>query len=165
MNSLELIASLRRQAASISNLDEIRPAADSSPIQYAPGSIEYASACMKRYNDEAFLEITDPETKVVAREIDNDAIAELESALDGYMDAYAPDQPDLKKYIKLVSLYLAFVARRPLHPPRIIAPESTRGAATINRRYCAVGKRDADERFPICRHCVANSSNGDGSMK
>jgi len=133
-------------------------------MQYAPGSIEYASACMRRYNYEAFLEITDPETKVVAREIDIDAIAELESALDAYMDAYAPDQPKLKMYIKLISLYLAFVARRPLHPARIVAPESNRGAATINRRYCAVGKSDSDERFPICRHCVAYSSNGDGHV-
>ena len=113
---------------------------------------------MKLYNYEAFLEITNPETTVVAREIENDAIAELESTLDAYMDAYAPGQPNLKKYIKLVSLYLAFVARRPLHPPSIVAPESTRGAATLSRRSCAVGKADLDERFPICRHCVAHLS-------
>jgi uncharacterized protein (UPF0305 family) len=168
MNSLELIASLRRQTVSISNLDEIRPAADSSHIQYAHRSIEYASSTMRQYNYAAFLEITDPETTVFAREIDNDAIAALESMLDGYMDTFAPDQPDLKKYIKLVSLYLAFVARRPLHPPSIVAPESNSSAATINSRYCVVGEADLDERFPICRYCVAYSNHsgpGEGSMK
>ena len=168
MNSLELIASLKRQALSISNLDEIRPAADSSHIQYAPGSIEYASSSMRRYNYAAFLEITDPKTTVFAREIDNDAIAALESTLDAYMDAYAPNQQNLKKYIKLVSLYLAFVAKRPLHPASIVAPESNRGAATINSRYCVVGEADLDERFPICRYCVAYSNHsgpGEGSMK
>lgn len=107
---------------------------------------------MRRYNYEAYLEIISPETIVAAAGIDNEAVAELDSLLDAYMDAYAPNRPNLKKYIKLVSMYLAFVAGRPLHPPGLMG-----GVAAEGGRSCGAGKADLDERFPICRYCVACS--------
>ena len=112
---------------------------------------------MRRYNYEAYLEITNPETIVVAADVDNDAIVELDSMLDAYMEAYAPNRPNLKKYTKLVSLYLAFVARRPLHSPSMMAPEAAKGSTAKSRCCCVAKKGDLDERFPICRHCVAYS--------
>jgi len=158
MNSLELIASLRKQAESIHIPDEVRPAAGISPIECEPGTSEYASDCMRRYNYEAYLEITNPETTVAVANIDDDAIMEFELILGAYMDAYAPNRTNLKNYVKLVSLYLAFVAKRPLHPPSIMAPDSEMGSSLRSRYYCFVRKTMPDERFPICRYCVAYSS-------
>ncbi len=155
MNSLELIASLRRQAESILISDEVRPASDNLPIEYEPGSLEYTSDCMRRYNYETYLEITDPELSVVVADVDNDAIVEFESIVDAYMEAYAPNRPDLKNYIKLVSMYLAFVAKRPLHAPSIMSPKPNKGAATKMRHCRVAGIGNLDERFPICRYCVA----------
>ena len=155
MNSLELFALLKKQAESILITDEVRPATDSLPIEYELGSSEYASECMRRYNYEAYLEITNPETIVVLSNVDNEVIVEFESILDAYMEAYAPNRSNLKNYIKLVSLYLAFVARRPLHPPLIMAPERHKGAIKKSGQYCIVGNADLDGRFPICQYCVA----------
>lgn len=158
MKSLELLASLRKQAESIPFTDEVRSATDSLPIEYETGSIEYASECMRRYNYEAYLEITDPETIVDVADVDNDAVVEFESILDAYMEAYAPNRPNLTKYIRLVSLYLAFVAKRPLHPPSITVPKPSRGIHSKITHYCVAGRDDdLDERFPICRYCVAYS--------
>jgi len=158
MNSLELLASLREQAESIPITDEVRPTPDCLPIKFETGSIEYVSDCMSRYNYEAYLEITDPETVVVVADIDNDAVIEFESILDGYMETYAPNRPNLTMYIKLVSLYLAFVARRPLHPPGIMAPNPSRGITCKITHSSVAGKEDLDERFPICRYCVSYSN-------
>jgi hypothetical protein len=72
MNSLELFALLKKQAESILITDEVRPATDSLPIEYELGSREYASECMRRYNYEAYLEITDSETIVVLSDVDNE---------------------------------------------------------------------------------------------
>jgi uncharacterized protein (UPF0305 family) len=155
MNSLDLIASLRRRVESIHISDEISPGTGNSPLEYVPGSIEYASDCLKRYNYEAYSEIKDPETTVDVVDVDDDAIMEFESILDAYMDAYAPNRLNLKNYIKLVSLYLTFVAKRPLHPPSIMAPDCNSGSATKRSHYCVAGKAKLDERFPICRYCVA----------
>jgi uncharacterized protein (UPF0305 family) len=157
MNSIELIAWLRRQAESIPITDEVRPGNVNLPIEYAAGLLENFSDCLRRYNYEAYLEITNPETIVVLADVDNAAMTTFEAILEAYMDAYAPNRPNLKKYIKLVSLYLAFVARRPLHPPRVRAPDSDKGVTTEGRTYCVMGKGSLDERFPICRYCVAHS--------
>ncbi len=52
---------------------------------------------------------TEPEVNVEAAE-------NLARYLQEYLDEYMPDAPEGHKWIVLASLYLAFVARRPLHP-------------------------------------------------
>ena len=49
-------------------------------------------------------------------EVDLQAAENLARYLQDYLDEYMPDAPEGHKWIVLASLYLAFVARRPLHP-------------------------------------------------
>ena len=60
---------------------------------------------------EAADEHTQPEP-----EVDLEAAENLARYLQEYLDEYMPDAPEGHKWIVLASLYLAFVARRPLHP-------------------------------------------------
>ena len=62
-------------------------------------------------NLDAADEHTQPEP-----EVDLEAAENLARYLQEYLDEYMPDAPEGHKWIVLASLYLAFVARRPLHP-------------------------------------------------
>ena len=85
------------------------------------------SLTINNHNREALLEMralcmaTDPaeapnEPKHPEPEVDLEAAENLALSLQEYLDEYMSDNPEGHKWIVLASLYLAFVARRPLHP-------------------------------------------------
>ena len=71
------------------------------------------------YNYSAYREILDLDGTAPDFEIDPLVVEEFERTLHRYLDTYAPGREDLKKYIVGVSLYLTFIAKRPLHPPGV----------------------------------------------
>ena len=90
-------------------------------------------------------EHTHPEPKV-----DLEAAENLACYLQEYLDEYMPDAPEGHKWIVLASLYLAFVARRPLHPiDRAGVLIEQLNGSTIYR--CPL-KVSGDN--PICDACV-----------
>lgn len=83
-------------------------------------------------------------------EVDLQAAESLAHYLQEYLDKYMSDRPEGHKWIVLASLYLAFVARRPLHPiDRAGVVVEQRDGATIYR--CPI-KVPGDN--PICDACV-----------
>ena len=85
-----------------------------------------------------------------------------EEALHRYLDRYAPGNRELKTYVTAISLYLAFIARRPLHPPGV---ELSQGIRITKREdaYLCTGKarylRDPDS---LCRFCICRSGKEPG---
>ena len=83
-------------------------------------------------------------------EVDLEAAENLARYLQEYLDEYMPDAPEGHKWIVLASLYLAFVARRPLHPiDRAGVVVEQLNGSTIYR--CPL-KVSGDN--PICDACV-----------
>ena len=83
-------------------------------LYMAPGTAEAAKEPTHPELDvdlEAADEHTHPEP-----EVDLEAAENLARYLQEYLDEYMPDAPEGHKWIVLASLYLAFVAHRPLHP-------------------------------------------------
>ena len=88
--------------------------------------LEMRAPCMAPDTAEAAKEPTHPELDVDLEaadehtqpepEVDLEAAENLARYLQEYLDEYMPDAPEGHKWIVLASLYLAFVARRPLHP-------------------------------------------------
>ena len=73
--------------------------------------LEMRALCMTPNAAETAGEHTQPEP-----EIDLEAAESLARYLQEYLNEYMSDDPEGHKWIVLASLYLAFVARRPLHP-------------------------------------------------
>ncbi len=98
-------------------------------LYMAPGTAEAAKEPTHPELDvdlEAADEHTHPEPEVdtgatdehtqTEPEVNVEAAENLARYLQEYLDEYMPDAPEGHKWIVLASLYLAFVARRPLHP-------------------------------------------------
>ena len=119
------------------------------------------SLTINNHNREALLEMralcmaTDPaetpnEPKHPKPEVDLEAAENLALSLQEYLDEYMSDNPEGHKWIVLASLYLAFVARRPLHPiDRAGVVVEQLNGSTIYR--CPL-KVSGDN--PICDACV-----------
>lgn len=90
------------------------------------------------------------ERMMAEMDVDLDAANDLSRQLQEYLDEYMPDAPEGHKWIVLASLYLAFVARRPLHPiERTGVLVEQRNGTTVYR--CPL-KQVGDN--PICDACV-----------
>ena len=122
--------------------------------------LEMRALCMATDPAEAPKEPTHPELDVDLEaadehtqpepEVDLEAAENLARYLQEYLDEYMPDAPEGHKWIVLASLYLAFVARRPLHPiDRAGVLIEQLNGSTIYR--CPL-KVSGDN--PICDACV-----------
>ena len=122
--------------------------------------LEMRALCMATDPAEAPKEPTHPELDVDLEaadehtqpepEVDLEAAENLALSLQEYLDEYMSDNPEGHKWIVLASLYLAFVARRPLHPiDRAGVLIEQLNGSTIYR--CPL-KVSGDN--PICDACV-----------
>ena len=75
---------------------------------------------------------------------------DLLTSIREYLDIYMSDAPAGHRWIVLASLYLTYVARRPMHPIERadVIVESRDGSV----RYCCPNKIPGDN--PICDACV-----------
>ncbi len=89
--------------------------------------------------------------------IDPTTVEELENTLDKYFDTYAHGKTDLKRYVSNVSLYLTFIAKRPLHPPGVQFSDEIRIVKKGDYYYCSGKKWFLDDPSSICRYCVCRS--------
>ena len=69
---------------------------------------------VNQFNQEVLLELRS--TFIVEGEVSTAQVADLCEALQTYLTEYMKEQPEGWKYIILASLYLAFLAGRPMHP-------------------------------------------------
>lgn len=56
-------------------------------------------------------------------------------------------------YVAIVSEYLAFVVREPLHPPEVRSLENNPPQDSNHRRYCGWKSRHIKESLSLCRFC------------
>jgi hypothetical protein len=86
--------------------------------------------------------------------LDPGTVKECEDALGRYLDQNAPGNRDLKKYVTAISLYLVFIARRPLHPPDVAFSQEIRVTKRGESYVCTGKQRHGDNTDAICRFCV-----------
>ena len=106
------------------------------------------------YNYSAYREILDLDRIAPDFEIDPLAVEEFEQTLHRYLHTYAPGREDLKNYIAGISLYLTFIAQRPLHPPGVPFSEEIRVEQRREFFYCSGKRRFLNGPSSCCRFCV-----------
>ena len=119
-----------------------------------PGSI---GSIMTRYNYDNFIEILNKEHIREDFEIDDEKLNDFRHRIDNYLDLYAPGDVDLKKYIKGISTYLAFIVRRPLHPPGLKFSNGERIFEKDGSFYCSGKRVFIKEDLSLCKYCICRS--------
>jgi uncharacterized protein (UPF0305 family) len=159
MDTQELFCLLKKEAEYFSVDDIIKRAAADSQ---SPGSLEQLSP-LSKYDLEALMEIKTRDCLETIEDVDTLKLKNFVFRIDRYMEENAPDQPDLARYVRLVSIYLAFIAKKPLHPPGMVLSD---GRPIVNKHgkyFCPLKKRQLHEPLSLCQYCVSRESGAIGN--
>ena len=115
-------------------------------------SVQYA---VSRYNLQNFHEILDLSPDEVSGDVDVEKLHDLENRVEGYFELHGPVDEEFKEFIKLICIYLTFMAHKPLHPPGIEFGDGTTVYQEGDNYYCTAKKLHIDEEYGLCRCCVA----------
>lgn len=158
INSCELLFLLKKEADNISpeyltkaNTYEMRH------IKDPPGSVQYIIQFIAKYNTEIFSELKNRNCIDIREDIDPDKLEDFTLRINQYMDENAPDQTDLKKYIRIISTYLAFIAKKPLHPPGMVINDNKKIFRKGNNYFCPVKSKYMSEAMSLCKYCVCRA--------
>lgn len=149
MNTQDLLEALKDDARHIalsypSELERLRTTA---------GTGVDAASAVAAYDWQAFDELLalDHAPQSVVEEA---ALADFQERIDSYMSAHVPGNESFKDYIRTVSIYLAFIARRPLHPPGMRF-SGGKEIALIGGIWRCPGKKDyVGDPASLCKYCV-----------
>lgn len=109
---------------------------------------------MSEYNFENFNEIINSSVKGSDDEIDEKKLDDFKEHIDHYFGLYAPEDTEFREFIKIVSIYLTFIAKKPLHPLGIIF---SNGATVYQREdsyYCTGKSVFIKDNLSLCKYCI-----------
>lgn len=112
---------------------------------------------MSTYNEDNFKRLT--ETPLLLKndeEIDTTKLTDLEMAIDHYFALYAPDDEEFREFIKIISVYLTFIEKMPLHPPGIIFSGGDLVYKNGGIYYCTGKEHFKNEDHSLCKYCVCH---------
>lgn len=136
------------------------------------GEEDSLNQIMSRYNLENFNEILNSSCNGLDEEVDAEELKDLQNRIDHYFSLYTPDDKDFKEFIKAISIYLIFIAKKPLHPPGIVFSNGafkisdfeslqtqpkvmTEGVYEKEGVYYCTGKRIfINDKLSLCKYCV-----------
>jgi uncharacterized protein (UPF0305 family) len=115
-------------------------------------------AIISAYNLDNFNEIIG---SVVIQEND-DEINEIELedfklSIDHYFSTYAPDDQEFREFIKIISLYLTYIAKKPLHPPGITFSNGSKVYQRDGNYFCTGKSIFIKDKLSLCRYCIAKT--------
>jgi uncharacterized protein (UPF0305 family) len=113
---------------------------------------------VSKYNLETMLELkneTLEKTETNENEfIDDINIQMLKSAIDNYMDKYAEGQIELKISIRIISVYLTFIVKKPLHPESMFYTEG-KILYKNGKVVCPLRTQEINKPGSLCRFCIS----------
>ncbi len=114
---------------------------------------------MSWYNLENFNEIMNASIEGLEEEIDEKELSDLQNRIDQYFGLYAPDDEDFKEFIKAISVYLTFIAKKPLHPPGIVFSNGKKVYRKDGVYYCTGKRIFIKDELSLCKCCVCKEIN------
>jgi len=116
-----------------------------------------AASAVAAYDWQAFNELLAIDRAPEDGVIEEDALADFRERIDRYMSAHLPGNEGFRDYVRTVSVYLAFIARRPLHPPGMKFSGGKEIALVEGIWRCPGKNAYAGEPASLCRYCVCKS--------
>ena len=124
------------------------------PKMQDSGEKDSLNQIMSKYNLENFNEIMNFQPDKLDEEIDEVKLNDLKNRIDHYFSLYAPEDNDFKEFIKAISIYLTFIAKKPLHPPGIVFSNDERVYKKDNTYYCTGKRTFIKDNRSLCKYCV-----------
>jgi uncharacterized protein (UPF0305 family) len=123
------------------------------------------SQAMSKYDLDVFREILSLDHVEADHGIDRHELEDFILKIEHYMDAQAPGRDQLKKYVRIISTYLVFIARRPLHSPDIAFFGNRKIVKKNNAYYCPAKSVYIKEKDSLCKYCVCKIEKGSENKK
>jgi uncharacterized protein (UPF0305 family) len=127
------------------------------PIDYLKNKVtddRYKDPLVKKlakYNSQAYDEIYSIEINEDF-DIKDEVIKKMKSDINYYFDTYAGGDIETREFTKYISLYLALIAKKPLHP------YSNDDVYELdNSYYCKVRMKAIHDKKSLCRYCVCQN--------
>ncbi|WMW25142.1 DUF2115 family protein [Methanolobus sediminis] len=159
INTCELLLLLKKEAANISSEYLARMnEKEAGDIQSPHGSLQYNIQCLARYNRKKYSELKERDCSEISKEIDIGKLEDFTFRINKYMDGYAPGQRDLKEYTRIISTYLTFIAKEPLHPPGMYVNENQTIFENNGAYYCPAKTKHILEEMSLCKYCVCRAT-------
>jgi uncharacterized protein (UPF0305 family) len=149
---------------------ELKREAESIPQALIPKAPEHSdisdvSHAMSKYDLDIFHEILSIGDIETDRKIDRQELEDFTLQIDRYMDAQAPGQDQLKKYIRIISTYLVFIAKRPLHSPDIAFFGDSKITEENGNYFCPAKHVYIKDQDSLCKFCVCKSKRREDNKK
>lgn len=88
-------------------------------------------------------------------EIKDDTIKNIRKDIGFYFDRYAPGDEETKRFTENISLYLALIAKKPLHP---FSEDKKDEVYLFNGDYYCKGRvKYIHDKKSLCRYCVCKT--------
>jgi uncharacterized protein (UPF0305 family) len=111
---------------------------------------------MSSYNQDNFKRLTEITLSGKDEEIDTNKLKALQESIDHYFALYAPENIEFREFIKIISVYLTFIEKRPLHAPGIIFSGGDTVYENNGIYYCTGKKQFKKEDNSLCNFCVCH---------
>ena len=142
-------------------LEIIRDELKDYPIEYLRNKAtdeRYKDPLVKKlakYNSEVYDEIysSEPEKDF---EIKDGVITKFKADIDYYFETYAGGDIETREFTKYISLYLALIAKRPLHP---FSDDKKDEVYRLDDSYYCKGRiKYINDKNSLCRYCVCQNA-------
>lgn len=142
-------------------LEIIRNELKDYPIEYLRNKAtdeRYKDPLVKKlakYNSEVYDEIysSEPEKDF---EIKDGVITKFKADIDYYFETYAGGDIETREFTKYISLYLALIAKRPLHP---FSDDKKDEVYRLDDSYYCKGRiKYINDKNSLCRYCVCQNA-------
>jgi len=130
-----------------------------SKIMSSIENTDSINSIMSKYNQDNFNEIMNLSPDELDDEIDEEDLNDFENRIDHFFELYAPDDEEFKEFIKAISLYLAFIAKKPLHPQGI---KFHNGSGVYKKQsvyYCTGKSEFMKDELSLCKYCISKMEN------
>ncbi len=119
------------------------------------GDNESVEHVMSKYNHDNYFEIMNSSIVGLDDEVSEVELRDLMDRIDNYFSLYASDDVEFREFIKYISIYLTFIAKKPLHPPGIHFSNGTTVYKKDNNYYCTGKRLFIKDEQSLCKYCIA----------
>ena len=109
------------------------------------------------YNLKNFNEIMSLEYKGYDEEINEKDLEDFKLSIYHYFSLYAPDDEEFREFIKIISFYLTYITKKPLHPPGLIFSNGSKVYQSEGIYFCTGKNIFIKDELSLCRYCVAKN--------
>lgn len=159
MKARELFKKLKEEIKNFSIYDimMVRSFIEKDAKYLPPKYKNHYVEAMMRYFIETFNEIKKKSVDEIQDEdIDDEKLNKMLERIEKFRKYYTPDEDKFINLSKIICPYLAFIAKKPLHPTYLTFPGNVKIIKKGNTYYCPVKNKQLNE-YSLCEFCVCRS--------